>query len=307
MLTSRRTFLSHTVRIGALAALAPRAFSQATAAAPAATPLFQISLAQWSLHRALQSGNLTNLDFPSMAKREFGIDAVEYVNTFFKDKATDAKYLALLRARCDDMAVKSLLIMCDGEGALGDADAKARATAVTNHTRWIDAAKTLGCHSIRVNAHGEGSRDDVQSRVAESLHALAVYADERGLCVIVENHGGYSSDGAWLAATIKKADHARAGTLPDFGNFDLGGGANYDRYQGVGEMMPFAKAVSAKSYDFDEKGQETTIDFKRMIELVLAAGYHGHLGIEYEGARLSEPDGIRRTKELLERVRKELA
>lgn len=315
MSTSRRQFLTNAAGLAALTALLPRAWSQQKAVAPsvppAATPpvvpLFTISLAEWSLHRALQSGSLDHLDFPSMAKRQFDIDAVEYVNSFFKDKATDAKYLAELKARCDDLGVQSLLIMCDGEGALGDADAGARAVAVTNHQKWLDAAKVLGCHSIRVNAHGEGSRDDLQARVAESLHALALYGDERGLNVIVENHGGTSSDGAWLAATIRKADHPRAGTLPDFGNFDLGGGQKYDRYQGVGEMMPFAKAVSAKSYDFDDKGEETTIQFKRMLEIVVKAGYHGHLGIEYEGARLSEPVGIRRTKELLERVRKELA
>jgi len=276
-------------------------------------PLFTISLAQWSLHRALGSGVMTNLDFPSIALKRFGIDAVEYVNSFFKDKARDIAYLKELKARCDDLGVTSLLIMCDGEGALGDADEAKRTKAIENHRKWIEAAKFLGCHSIRVNAQSSGSYDEQQERAADGLRRLCAIGDEHSINVIVENHGGLSSNGAWLAGAIRRVDHPRCGTLPDFGNFCLDWSrkddpaAWYDRYKGVAELMPFARAVSAKSYDFDAKGNETTTDYRRMMKIVLDAGYHGRVGIEYEGSKLSEDKGIAATKRLLERVRDELA
>jgi sugar phosphate isomerase/epimerase len=279
--------------------------SQPATAPAVGEPLFRISLAEWSLHRALFGGQLNHLDFARMAKNEYGLEAVEYVNSFFKDKARDAAYLKEMKQRADDAGVRSLLIMCDGEGALGDADDGKRQETVENHYRWVEAAKFLGCHSIRVNAQSSGSDDEQQRLAADGLRRLTEFGAQHGLNVIVENHGGLSSNGAWLAGVIRKVDHPRCGTLPDFGNFTVGEGKQYDRYQGVAEMMPFAKAVSAKSHVFDAEGNEAEIDYRRMLTIVLAAGYHGHLGIEYEGDQLSEPDGIRATKRLLEKVRGE--
>ena len=270
-------------------------------------PLFPISLAEWSLHRALGEHTLDHLDFPRTARRDYGLDAVEYVNTFFGGRGADRAYLADLKARCDGEGVRSLDIMCDGEGAIGDPDDAARTRAVENHHKWVEAARFLGCHSIRVNAQSEGTPEEQRNRVVDGLRRLVEFGAERGINVIVENHGGLSSNGAWLSSVIRAVGHPRCGTLPDFGNFSLNPGEEYDRYQGVQEMMPFAKAVSAKSYDFDEQGNETRIDYLRMIRIVLAAGYRGYIGIEYEGPRLSEPDGIRATKALLERVRAALA
>ncbi len=270
-------------------------------------PLFKISLAEWSLHNALFKKKMTNLDFPVAAKKEYGIDAVEYVNQFFKDKARDEKYLAELKKVCADNGVTSVLIMCDGEGNLGDPDEKKRNQAVENHHKWVEAAKYLGCHSIRVNAYSKGSYEEQLNLAADGLRKLCEYGDKYGINVIVENHGGLSSNGEWLTAVMKKVDHKRAGTLPDFGNFRLEKGKEYDRYKGVKEMMPFAKGVSAKSHDFDDKGEETHTDYHRMMAIVLNAGYRGYVGVEYEGNKLSEPDGIRATKRLLERVREELA
>jgi L-ribulose-5-phosphate 3-epimerase len=273
-----------------------------------AEPLFRISLAEWSLHRQLGAGQLDHLEFPQTAKRDYGIDAVEYVSTFFK--SADPAYVSELKKRAADAGVRSLLIMVDGEGALGDKDETARRQAVENHHKWVEAARLLGGHSIRVNALSTGSYDEQLALVADGLRRLTEFAAERQLNVLVENHGGLSSNGAWVTALMKRVDHPRCGTLPDFGNFlppsaddDMG----YDRYAGVAEMMPFAKAVSAKSHDFDESGNEVDIDYRRMIGIVLRAGYDGHLGIEYEGLRLDEPEGIRATKRLLERVRDELA
>jgi sugar phosphate isomerase/epimerase len=270
-------------------------------------PLFKISLAQWSLHKMLFEKRLEHLDFAMTAKKGFGIDAVEYVNAFFKDKATDADYLKEMNKRCADNGVKSLLIMCDGEGNLGDPDDAKRKAAVENHHRWADAAKTLGGHSIRVNAASSGSYEEQQKLAADGLRKLTEYCAKLDLNCIVENHGGLSSNGEWLAGVMKKVDHPRCGTLPDFGNFNLGDGKQYDRYKGVTELMPFAKAVSAKSHEFNEAGDEANTDYFKMMKIVIDAGYKGYVGIEYEGAKLSEFDGIKATKKLLERVREKLA
>jgi len=270
-------------------------------------PLFKISLAQWSLHKTLFAKEMDHLDFARATKEDFGIEAVEYVNQFFKDKAEDQAYLAEMNQRAADHGVKQLLIMIDGEGNLGDPNLHKRAEAVRRHHKWVDAGKTLGCHSIRVNAASSGSYEDQIYRAADGLRALCEYAKQADLNVIVENHGGLSSNGQWLAAVIQKVDMENCGTLPDFGNFNLGGGQWYDRYQGIEELMPYAKGVSAKSHDFDQDGNETQTDYVRMMKIVLDAGYRGYVGIEYEGSKLSEADGIRATKVLLERVRQQLA
>jgi L-ribulose-5-phosphate 3-epimerase len=269
-------------------------------------PVFRISLAEWSLHRTLDTGALTNLEFPMVARNEYGVEAVEYVNSFFKDKATDRGYLTELRSRAEDAGVRSLLIMCDGEGAIGDPSDAGRRRAIENHYRWVDAAAFLDCHSIRVNAQSEGSPEEQRRLVVDGLRRLTAFAAERGINVIVENHGGLSSNGAWLASVMDTVQHPRCGTLPDFGNFHLGENEWYDRYQGVAELMPYAKAVSAKSNEFDASGEERQTDFLRMLRVVLDAGYRGYVGIEYEGSELSEPEGIRATKALLERVRQRL-
>lgn len=268
---------------------------------------FQISLAEWSFHRSIFEGPMDHLDFPGAARR-YGIDAVEYVNQFFSDKATDTAYLAQMQERCDTNGVESLLIMIDGEGALGDPSDAERMQAVDNHKKWVDAAEVLGCHSVRVNARSnpELSYDEQMRLAADGLRSLGEYADGAGINVIVENHGGLSSNGKWLVGVMEMADHPRVGTLPDFGNFLIDEGHWYDRYQGVEEMMPYAKAVSAKSHDFDETGNETYTDYLKMMRIVLDAGYRGYVGIEYEGSNLSEEQGVGATRNLLARVRDEL-
>lgn len=271
-------------------------------------PLYDISLAEWSLHKTIFAGQLAHMDFPKVAREEYGIGAVEVVNQFFKDKARDRQYLVEYKKRAEDLGVRTLLIMVDGEGALGDPDVGQRTQAVTNHHPWVEAARFLGCHAIRVNAdtRGAGSFEEQQDRAADGLQALSRFASKYDISVIVENHGGLSSHGAWLAGVMRKVNLPNCGTLPDFGNFNLGGGKEYDRYQGVTEMMPYAKAVSAKSHDFDAEGNEIHTDYRQMMRVVLDAGYRGYVGIEYEGNKVGEPEGIRLTKQLLERVREEL-
>lgn len=273
---------------------------------------FDISLAEWSLNKQLFSGKLTNLDFPAKAKNDFGIDAVEYVNQFFMDKATDRAYLQELKQRCDDLAVTSVLIMCDGEGGLGDTQEAKRLQAVDNHKKWVEAAQFLGCHSIRVNAYGEGSREAVAAAATDGLARLSAFAKDYKINVIVENHGGYSSDGKWLTQVIANTKMDNCGTLPDFGNFCVVMQDNeckewYDRYVGVEEMMPYAKGVSAKSMKFDAEGDCVETDYNKMLRIVKDAGYRGYIGIEYEGDGLSEDEGVRATKALLQRVGSKLS
>lgn len=302
--SSRRLFLQQSSAALVGAACMP---ALSASAAKEKKELFHISLAQWSLHRSIRAGKVNNLDFAKVSKEEFGIDAIEYVNQFFKDKAQDEAYLGELKKRAADHGVKTLLIMIDGEGRLGDPDEKKRKQAVENHYKWVEAAKFLGCHSIRVNAGSGGTYEEQVERAADGLRRLSEFGGKHGLNVIVENHGGLSSNGEWLAKVIKTVGLSNCGTLPDFGNFRVRGNEWYDRYQGVTELMPFAKAVSAKSHDFDDQGNETKTDYLKMMKIVLAAGYHGYVGIEYEGGKLDEFAGVRATKALLERVRTELA
>lgn len=278
--------------------------SNTTKAVPSAGGwTFSLSLAQWSLHRAFHGGTIDPADFPAVATREYGIDAVEYVNQFYMDKAGNGDYFRDLRKRCDDLAVRSVLIMCDVKEKLGDPDPAARRVAIDAHRPWLDAAQILGCHCVRVNLEGAGTPEEHQKQAADALRRLVEIASPMGLGVIVENHGGNSSNGQWMTGVMQLVDHPDCGTLPDFGNF-----YEYDRYQGVADMLPFAKGVSAKSWDFDPAtGEETKMNYWRFLKLVRAAGYEGRVGIEYEGERMSEPDGIRATKALLEEIRESLA
>lgn len=282
----------------------------ATVASP--TALFEISLAQWSLHRALQSGKINTIDFASIAKNDYGIGAVEYVNQFFAKRARDKPFLREMKKRAEDNGVKNLLIMVDGEGPLAHPDNNIRQEAIKNHYQWVEAAHLLGCHSIRVNCAGEGSAEDMGHAGLDGLATLSDFAKDFNINIIVENHGGNSSNGKWLADVVSRVRMPNCGTLPDFGNFCVQKKKDdcvesYDKYTGVKELLPYAKAVSAKSYDFDEQGNETTIDYQRMMQMVKDSGYKGYIGIEYEGNRLSEEEGIKATKTLLERVFKNLS
>jgi L-ribulose-5-phosphate 3-epimerase len=302
----RRAFLKSAAASGAAIGLGT-AHQSSLFGAEEGKPLFKISLAEWSLHRTINDGKLDNLEFPALAKNEFGIEAVEYVNQFFKDKAKDAKYLDELNNRARDAGVTNVLIMIDGEGSLGDPDESKRTEAVENHYKWVEAAKTLGCHSIRVNAHSEGSYDEQMKLAADGLGRLNEFGANHGIGVIVENHGGLSSNGAWLSGVMKMVGHENCGTLPDFGNFRVSDDEEYDRYKGVKELMPFAKGVSAKSHEFDAQGNEVRTDYDKMIKIVLDAGYRGYIGIEWEGDQPGEMEGIRLTQRLLERVRDRLS
>lgn len=279
-------------------------------------PFFKLSLAQWSLNKVIRSGEMSPLDFAQKAS-EMGFEGIEYVSQLYRNelekeddqKVAMEKLLTTLKEKSETYNVKNLLIMVDGEGHLATLNDEERAQTVENHKKWVDAAKFLGCHSIRVNAHGEGTYEAVAEAAVKGLTALSTYAATQGINILVENHGGYTSNGQWLAEVMEKVNMPNCGTLPDFGNFCITEGYGsinskecdnaYDIYKGVAELMPYAKAVSAKSYDFDENGNQPKIDYVKMMQIVKDAGYTGFVGVEYEGANLSEEEGIKATKALL--------
>lgn len=295
---------------------------------------FLISLAQWSLHRKY-FGNIGErggfgwfmntlmtapddaivegedpINFPEEAAK-YGVNSIELVNTFYFGKANDMAYWTRFKQKCEEAGVAVGLIMCDVLGDLGDANQEARTIAIEKHYKWVDIAKFLGAHTIRVNAAGKGTAEEVAANAADGLKKLGEYGAEKGINIVVENHGGYSSDGSWLAGVMKTVNMNNVGTLPDFGNFCIENGPDgcikeYDRYKGIEELMPHAKAVSAKAYDFDEDGNEINSDFLRIMKIVKASGFKGHIGVEYEGSDLSEDEGIKKTISLLNRVFKEI-
>lgn len=297
--TNRRNF----IRTSVAAVAGTMLVSPAIAGIAAKKSPFKISLAEWSLHKTLFAKEMTNLQFP-VVSRELGIDAVEYVNQFFKEQAKDEKYLTELNKIAKNEGVTNVLIMCDGEGMVGAPEKEERIKTVENHKKWIDAAAFLGCHSIRVNAGSKGTYEEQQKLAADGLHMLCEYGDTKKINVIVENHGGLSSNADWLVGVMKLADHKRVGTLPDFGNFVINRetGEEFDRYKGVELLMPYAKGVSGKSYAFDAQGNEIKMDFFRLMKIVKDSGFTGYVDVEYEGSELSEKDGIIATKKLLEKV-----
>jgi sugar phosphate isomerase/epimerase len=313
MSSTRRSFIKNS-----LAGASALAISPALAEAPALAPGIEISLAEWSFHRTIRAGKLDHLDFASKAKKDYGISVVEYVNGLFggtkmtfKEAAKNSAYLRELLKRSQDAGVINHLIMIDEEGELALPKDKERLAGVADHKKWFEAAKFLGCRTVRVNLHGEGTPEDKKTASIDSLSRLGELGKTMGLNVVVENHGSESSKGYWMADVMTRVNLPNVGTLPDFGNFCIthpwgttqGDCVEaYDRYKGVEELLPFAKGgVSAKSYDFDANGEQPLIDYKRLLDIVKAAGFKGYIGIEFEGFNQSEEEGVRKTKALLEK------
>ena len=283
---------------GPIKAAFPEPGTDAKFEAPYGEPLFKISVAQWSHNKLMWDKKVDNRDYGKFIRETYDLDAVEWVNQFFKDKATDYAYLRDMKQRCDDSGVKTLLIMVDGEGQIGHPDAAQRKKTVENHMKWVVASKLLGGHSIRVNAGSKGTYEEQVKLAADGLHQLTEFARGFGINVIVENHGGLSSNGAWLAKVMETVGLPECGTLPDFGNFP----GNYDNYLGIHEMMPYAKAVSAKCKNFDANGDHVETDYMRMMRIVLGHGYRGYVGVEFEGGG-DKIEGVRKGMKLLEKCR----
>lgn len=286
-------------------------------------PFFKLSLAQWSLHKAIRNNTMDPIDFAQKAK-EMGFEGLEYVSQLYKpnlDKGDNPEkamqnLLDTLKMKSETYGMKNILIMIDGEGDLATPNEEERNQAVENHKKWVDAAAFLGCHSIRVNLRGSNDPEVWTKTATSSLKQLTAYAKPKNINIIAENHGGFSSNPPLLTNVIKNVEMDNCGTLPDFGNFcqteDYGAINDenckeaYDIYKGVKEMMPYAKGVSAKSYDFDSEGNQPKIDYKKMLQIIKDAGYTGFIDVEYEGDNLSEDEGIIATKNLLLSAAKQL-
>lgn len=284
---------------------------------------FKLSLAEWSLNREINSGELDPMDFAEKAS-EMGFSGIEYVTGFYAERIKTAQdpdqemkiVLDSLKAKSEEFNVKNLLLMIDGEGDLADNDSIVRNEAVENHKKWVDAAQFLGCHSIRVNLFGSEDKEEWKNNSIDALSKLSKYAADKNINVLVENHGYLSSDADLLVSVMKEVNMDNCGTLPDFGNFCLKreGGARWQakcieefpRYEGVEKLMDYAKAVSAKSYTFDKDGNEELIDYKKMLQIVKDAGYTGYIGIEYEGTDIAPEKGITATRDLLLKAGKQL-
>ena len=308
-MSSRREFIKHTTILTASSLCMTPDFELA--------PSLEISLAEWSLNRGLKGGTIDHLDFPSIARKQFGINVVEYVNGCFgsykrdfKEAGKDMVYLRELLKRSKDADVTNHLIMVDDEGFLAITEDKERLAAVENHKKWIDAAKYLECKTVRVNLHGSGETAAKKTASIDSLSRLGEFAKPMNINIVVENHGSDSSKGFWVADVMRQVNKANVGTLPDFGNFCISHpwgttqgecAEMYDRYKGVEELLPFAKGVSAKTYDFDANGEQPKIDYKRLMGLVKASGFKGYIGIEFEGETQPEDEGIRKTIALLKK------
>ncbi|MFN8941002.1 MAG: sugar phosphate isomerase/epimerase family protein [Acidobacteriota bacterium] len=266
---------------------------------------YRISLAEWSLHKSIRSRMMTNLDFPQVAREHFGIGGIEFVNTLWE--APTQYYLGRLKAQMKRFDVQGVLIMCDGEGSMGHSEQKERLKSADLHRKWVDCAAELGCGAIRMNMYAEkeakteGEIDEFLKRCQESFTRIAEYGKAQGINICIENHGGISSNPEILTRLMKMVNLANFGTLPDFGNFPKG----TDKYSAVEKLMPYAKGVSFKCWDFGPDGKETTLDMDRMMGIVAQSGYgrtgSNWVGIEYEGERLPEFQGVQAARRFLER------
>lgn len=287
-------------------------------------PIFQLSLAQWSLHRAIREGGMDPYEFAQKAKG-WGFSGLEYVSGLYYKELEAASFSEEAMQGFVDRnneearkhGMQNLLIMVDGQGDLATSGEADRIAAVENHYKWVDAAAAMGCHSIRVNLSGSSDPQQWVPNSVDGLRRLATYAEDKGIKILVENHGGLSSNAGMLAKVMREVGMENCGTLPDFGNFCIrrndpsdwraGCAEEYDRYKGVRELMPFAGAVSAKSHDFDAQGNETNTDYVRMLQIVKDAGYTGYIGVEYEGSELDEEAGIIATRDLILEASKQLS
>jgi len=284
------------VAAGGAQAAAPVAAAEATT-----PPRLRLVLAQWSLQRMLLAGDLDPLDFPRAARRQFGLDAVAYGGSFLKGQVRDTDAIADLARRAGDEGVAGVVLTCDGVGRLGDPDDKARTQAVENHFPWVEAAKRLGCPAIRVDAASGGPPEEQEKLLADGIARLAEYAAQMKMTVLVANHGQPASNAAWLAGLIRAVGRPDVAALPDVGSF-----ADYDRYLGMEQLAPVARGLTATAHEFDNDGEDVRTNYRRLLRIAVDGGYRGWLAVAYAGKALPEPEGVRTTKRLLERIRREL-
>ena len=261
---------------------------------------FEISVAQWSFQRQFYSGEMKTENFPQYAADKLGIYGIDFLSDFMLNIYRNPSVLKNIKIRSDDLGVKNVMIMCHKEGRIGNKDSVTREKVIDTHKHWVEAAHHLGCKSIRVNARSGGSRQEQLDLVTDSLSRLSLFAKDFDVNIIVENLWGsdYSHKATFIADVMRAVNMPNCGTLPDLNNFRYD-----DPYKSTEIIMPWAKAVSAKSLDFDPQGREKYIDYQRMMRIVYASGFRGHIGIEWEGCKKAPLEGVLLTKALLEKTR----
>ena len=295
----------------------------------------KISLQCYSFASSLFTKKMNIIDFPKIVREDFNIDAAEYWNRPMVEKRRDSNFIRELNKRTNDYGLENTFMLVDlinfqtGESkSLCSRDKIERNFAIEEHKEWIEFSKAIGCKGIRVNLWSDNmTRSEVKSISQDSLGELLEFSNKINMSIVIENHGGYTSDAKWLIDLIKSINHPKLGTLPDFGtrNFCIKRAPKtesgifgsqcvdqYDKYKGVKEMLPYAKGISAKSHTFNNDGEEMSTDYKKMINLIKASGFNDYIAIEYEGAImalyakgnskfLSSHEGILATKKLIEK------
>ncbi len=301
MMMKRRQILKKLAMGAGCAATAPF-YSCAKNGTSGESPWLKLAVQQYSFNRQLKSGELAMIDYPGTVVEGTGIKALEYFNGHMEEKAGDTGFFEAVRERCDDLGAANTMMLCRGKDALDSSDPSVRSAAIEGYRPWLEATKILGGQYIRVDVRSDGDPDEQKKHAADGLTALCeVAGNEFDMGIVVENHGGHSGNGKWVADLMKTVGLENCGTLPDFQNFK-----EYDPYLGIEEMMPWAKIVCAKSKEFDEAGNEVNVDYRRMLKIVKDSGFTGYIGIEFEGHGVDPIAGINLTKNLIETVMSEL-
>ena len=324
---SRRKFLKNTFSVYSTTLLAPNLFANNIDKSK-----LDIGLQMYSFAPLIMQGKFDLLGFPDLVKNTYGINGAEYWSIPFMGRENDKDFLNDIKRRSDDNGVDNLIILVDdidiktmqSGPSLASSNKNDRDTAIDYHKKWIDVAKEIGCHSIRVNLKSdESDNKKILDNSSESISRLIEFSKQDNISIVIENHGGITADADWLVSLIKNVDNKYVGTLPDFGdyNFCVDRGAlnfddigkvcknQYDKYLGVKKLMPYAKGVSAKSHEFGKDGEELSTNYSRMIKIISESNYKGYITIEYEGAMmgmfggegtyLNPHEGILATKKLI--------
>ena len=327
MINSRRKFLKNTFSVFSTTLLAPNLFAKKIDKSK-----MDIGLQMYSFAPLIMQGKFDLLGFPDLVKNTYGINGAEYWSIPFMGRENDKDFLNDLKRRSDDIGVDNLIILVDdidiktmqSGPSLASSNKNDRDTAIDYHKKWVDVAKNIGCHSIRINLRSEEENDQkILENSSESISKLIEFSKQDNISIVIENHGGITGDADWLVSLMKNVDSKHLGTLPDFGTYNFcikRGNLNfqslsencedqYDKYLGVKKLMPYAKGVSAKSHEFDKDGEELSTNYSRMIKIISESNYKGYITIEYEGAMkgmfggegtyLNPHEGILATKKLI--------
>jgi L-ribulose-5-phosphate 3-epimerase len=283
--TSRRGFFEKSILLGAAGLLTPSLFAwQNKKSDPLRIPKNGISLAQWALVEEVRAGKWKTLDFPRIAREDFGIDGIEFVNTLFESPTT-MNYLNTMKKNAADHGVTCVLIMCDAEGDACAPTKETRRQFEINHRKWIDAAQYLGCHSIRINCIGPKNvnKEEALKWSAETCSMMMEYAIPAGISVLIENHGGVSNDADFMVALMKEVNSRYLGILPDWRQ----PGGDFDNVEFLRKTLPYAGGMSFRN----QPTEELTA---RMIKLAHETGFRGWYGIESSGR-----EAVKISKQLL--------